>query len=189
MKLFKCTAKAADRRYCFVSRHVTPWCNQLGRGDPIASIVEKQGVDTIDFELDESRGGLDLPDLVGTNEGFLIYSKRMADALETEFSLGPHETFPARLINKKKRVHAEDYVVLNPLGQVDCLDRSRSDMDEDGELVRIFGKAVLASAAVPTDRDIFRAQGVIGYIFSQRLVEFIGQQGFTNFVFEDLLVA
>ena len=189
MKLYKCTAKAEDRRYCFVSRHVTPWCNELDSGDPVEPVLKDEGVDTIDFDLDESRGGVELPDLVGTNKGILVVSNRVVEALREEFALDPCEVLAARLVNKKKRVHAEDYFALNPLGEVDCLDRSRSEMDDAGVLVRIFGKAVLSAASIPADRDIFRVQGVIGYIFSQRLVDYIRQQGFSNFVFDDIAVA
>lgn len=189
MKLYNCTTKAAHGRYCFVSRHSESYSVDLQFGDPAQAEMDDEGVDLVELELDELKGGLELPDLVGTDCQMVIISKRFADATQEQFSLGPCEVFPARLLNKKNRVHADDYVVLNPLGTVDCLNRTASEMDESGDHIKIFGKAVIAASAVPTDRDIFRIEGMIGYVFSERLVDYIRQQGLTNFVFTDMLVS
>ena len=82
-------------------------------------------------------------------------------------------------------MHSDDHVLLNPFGRVDCLNTELSDMngDPDYPLVRVMGKWCLRAKDVPADRDLFRVVGVIGYIFSERLVEFVQAQGFTNFVF------
>src|SRR5262249_4830232 len=67
------------------------------------------------------------------------------------------------------------------------LDWERSDLNTNTEnpLVRIFGKWSLKADRVPADRDLFRVKGLIGYLFSERLVDFIRKQKFKNFEFED----
>lgn len=187
MKLYLCTSDAADRRYCTVTRHGSPLSAALAQGRPIAPILEELQEDTVRLEIDEHEGGLELPDLLGNERNYLVVRRACADALLPRFSAGPHESAPVTLINRKRRVHADDYVVLNPLGKVDCLDAGRSEMSGDTRhpVVRIFGEFRLRSAAVPEDRDIFRVQGLLlGYVFSERVVEYIRQQRFTNFVFE-----
>lgn len=188
MKLHLCKSLASDKRYCLVTRHGSPFSYPLAHGVEVGSRMTEHGADAVTYELDESRGALDLPDMVGTNLNFLILRKACADAILAESELGSHEVIPAVLVNAKKRVHSSDYVVINPHGKIECLDTARSDMDDDDDdpSVAIFGKFWLKAALVPPKRDIFRVKGLIGYVFSERLVELIRQQGFTNFVFEDI---
>lgn len=189
MKLFLCTSDAGDPRYCLVTSHGSPLSDPLATGEPIAPVMEEFDEHDVRLELDENDGGLDRPDMVGNDQNYLILRRACADAILAAFSAGPHDVTPVTLVNKKKRVHADDYVVVNPHGQVECLDRARSEMNKDAEApaVRIFGKFWLRTAAVPADRDIFRVRGLlIGYVFSERLVEFISAHAFTNFVFEPI---
>lgn len=185
MKLYHCTSDPSDSRYCLVSSHGSPLSDPLAEGEPVQPVLDELQTDVVRLTLDESDGGLDRPDLVGNDQNYLLLRRGCADAILAGFSAGPHELVPVTLINKKKRVHADDYAVLNPLGKVDCLDVARSEMDGDADnpAVRIFGKFALKAAALPADRDIFRVPGLMGYMFSERLVEFIQRREFTNFVF------
>ncbi|MCX4242252.1 hypothetical protein [Paraliomyxa miuraensis] len=189
MKLYLCKCSASDKRYCLVTRHGSPFSYPLAHGVEVASRMEDKGVEAVTFDLDEARGALELPDLVGTNLNFLILRKLCADAILGQHDVGEHEVVSAVLVNSKERVHASDYVVLNPHGKVECLDTVRSEMDDDDDdpAVALFGKFWLKAALVPPGRDIFRVKGLtVGYVFSERLVEFIRAQGFSNFVFEDV---
>lgn len=89
--------------------------------------------------------------------------------------------------NEKKRIHTNDVLVVNPLNAVDCLDWDRSQLDGDVEnpMVRIFGKWSIKAERIPPDLDLFRVKGLIGYLFSERLVEFIRNQKFEGFAFDE----
>jgi hypothetical protein len=191
MKVHICRSKAVDKKYCFVSRHVSPLKSPISRGGELVPVMQEFGVERIDLELDEDRGALELPDLLGNGLNYLVMRSHVAETIGREFALGPHETAPIALINKKKRVHSSDYVVVNPHGRVECLDLERSQMDKnDPEFVRLLGKYSLLESAIPVDRDIFRVKGLAaGYLFSGRLVDFIRAQQYTNFQFDDVPVS
>lgn len=193
MKIHLCAGAASNRRYCVVTRHPSPLSYPLAHGADAKPVMEEFSLDTVPLDLDETTGGLVLPDMVGNDQNYLILRRPCADALLESFSLGPHEVLPATLFNKKRRIHADDYVVLNPLGKIDCLDVECSDMDDDGDdepSVQLFGSFALDRARIPEDWDIFRVRGVLlGYMFSERIVDFIRQQGYTNFVFETVTLS
>lgn len=184
MKIYQCDLDPGDERYCIADDRGTPYSHELFFGEPAAALMKERGDDAMKLYLDEVEGGLDLGDLVPNTDNLLVLRKQCAKQILAVFELGDHEALPVVLINSKGRVHAKDYLVVNPFGMTDCLDMERSEMDgdEDDPCVRIFGQFWLDASRVPADRDIFRVRGVGGYMFSERLVAFINEQGFTNFV-------
>lgn len=186
MKLFQLENLELDPRYCRVD--VLLSClGKLMEGQPAKPVMEQNGEEVLDLALNEDEGGLELPDHVGNTDNILPLRRGCAEAIVDKFDLGEHELLPARLINDKERVHSDDYVVLNPLGEHECLDPDRSELDPDGD-VEIMGRWCLSAAKVPK-LDIFRAKGVESYIFSERLVEFIESEGFSNFRFNPVTVS
>lgn len=189
MKMYFYDLERCEDRYCVLVGVRNPYAWELSLGEPAAALMKERGDKVMRLNIDEATGGLDLPDAVPNTDNLLVLRRRCADPILERFELGEHEALPVVLINSKGRVHAKDYVVVNPFGHVDCLDMERSEMDgdEDDPTVRIFGKFWLEAARVPTDRDIFRVRGVgHGYMFSERLVAFIREQGFTNFVLHEV---
>lgn len=192
MKLYYCNAEPANRKFCYVSSYISQFYGPLARGFSVASLLQEFEVNRLEIEIDEGEGGLELPDLVGTPINCLILRNRVAEDIIEHFEMGQYETVQTSLINEKKRVHSTDYTVINPLGFVDVLDPTRSDLVDDLGLkvVQIFGKFAIKKSAIPADRDIFRVQGLpLGYMFSERLVDFIHQQGYTNFTFADVVLS
>src|SRR5690606_7204137 len=124
-------------------------------------------------------------DYVGNTSGILVLRRRLVDAILTNFSVGEHELIPVRLINEKKRVHSDDYAILNPLGEFDIIDRERSTIlvYDDQVEVEDMDPWFIQSALIPQDRDLFRVLGLPGYLFSERLASFIVDSGFTNISF------
>ena len=184
MKLFILDDIETDARYCRVD--VTVACNDaLTDGERALPELERQEIDVLELQMDEDEGGLELPDYVGNADNALVLRRACAEAIVAGFVVGEHELLPAQLINEKGRVHSDDYVILNPLGQAECLHLEASEMDGDEEepMVKIMGRWYLSSELVPRDRDLFRVKGVIGYVLSERLVAFIEAEGFTNFHF------
>lgn len=184
MKLFMLDCINVDRRYCRIDAYVSCIVHLL-QGTPAKPEMERVEEDFLELEMNEVRGGLELPDYVSNTNTVLPLRKACAEAIVTNFEVGEHELLPAKLINSKERVHSDDYVVLNPLGRVDALNTELSDMDgdEDDPTVQVMGKWCAYAEKIP-ERDLFRIRGVTGYIFSERLVEFIKTQGYTNFAFK-----
>lgn len=185
MKLFELKPSDSDRAFCFIWASI-PFSIALLDGDPVLPSMSENQMPHLDLGIDEDAGGLKLPDRVGNTQSMLILRNRCLNAIVKAFKLGKYEVLPARLINEKKRVHSPDYAVVNFLDRVECLDTEKSDMNnnEKNLSVQIFGKYWLKKDLIPKDRDLFRVKGVIGYIFSERLVQYIQKEKFTNFFFK-----
>lgn len=189
MKIYRYNLDPGEDRYCAVDDPGTPYSFELSSGEPAEALMKERGDKAMRLNVDETEGGLDLPDVVPNVDNLLVLRKRCAKQILAAFELGDHEALPVVLINSKGRVHAKDYLAVNPFGMFDCLDMQRSDMDGDEvrPAVRIFGKFWLDASRVPNDRDIFRVKGLVsGYMLSERLVAFIREQGFTNFVLHEV---
>ena len=189
MKIYRYNLDPGEERYCVVDDPGTPYSFELSSGEPAKALMKARGDDAMRLNVDETEGGLDLPDVVPNVDNLLVLRKRCAKQILEDFELGDHEALPVVLINSKRRIHAKDYLVINPFGTFECLDTQRSEMDGDEErpAVRIFGRFWLDASRIPLDRDIFRVKGLVsGYMFSERLVAFIREQGFTNFVLHEV---
>ena len=189
MKLYHLDPIAFDPRYCFVDVRIAV-AGEIATGVPALPRMHKLEKDAFDLTMDEDAAGLELPDYVGNVSNVLPLRRSVAETFAEKFDLGEHELIPVRLINSKERVHSDEYVILNPLGLVECLDRDVSEMDgdEDDPMVVIMGQWALRSQEVPPGRDLLRAIGVSEYIFSERLVDFIAAEGLTNFTFHPVQV-
>lgn len=186
MRLSRLNPSECDRKFCFV-RGAFPYDTNLQRGGEVLEEMKDDGVQVLEYQLDEDEGGLEQGDYFTTNDNHLPVSRRFADAIAGQFELGRYELIPARATNQKGRVHIPDLVIINPVEPVDCLDWEHSDLNQNKKypMVRIFGKWRLRQDRVPIERDLFRVKGLIGYLFSERLVDFIRKEQFKNFVFED----
>lgn len=190
MQIFLLEDIETDGRYCFVDPVLSCGAD-ISEGYPATPENERLGLDVLDLPMDEDEGGLELPDYVSNTDNMLILRRACAEAIIAGFAVGEHELLPTRLINEKQRVHADDYVILNPLGKIECIDRERSDMYQgpDDLWVNPWGTWYVRGALVPTDRDLFRVVGVRGYFFSERLASFIEARGFTNFRFQPVMLS
>lgn len=182
MKYLQCN-DTLDRRYCAIQPRV-PYADAPAFGEPTLPLMRECGEEVMPLHLDEAAGGLALPDRVANVYDLLVLRSACAEAIVKVHDLGPHELIPAVLINAKGRVHAEDYVVLNPLGSFDCLDVARSQMGgtPDDPYVRLGGSFCFDRARIPRGRDLLRVDKIAaGYALSDRLHAFIDHHGFTNF--------
>lgn len=170
-----------DPRYCYIEPRIP--CDFI-EGLPARPTMERLGLKGLDLQM-EDEGGLELGDYVSNTSGILALRRGVADAILAGFDVGEHELIPARLINEKGRVHSDDYAILNPLGELDIIDRERSDVsvDEDYTAVNTLVPWAIHARLIPAGRDLFRALGLPGYIFSERLVAFIEASTFSNFAF------
>lgn len=74
--------------------------------------------------------GLAIPDLVNNTLGLCVVSSRLKDLLERE-SRAQIEFLPISIMNHKGRIAASDYFLANVLDHHDCIDLSRSDVDQN----------------------------------------------------------
>jgi hypothetical protein len=185
MKVFYFNDEDADRKWARVTG-ASRFHADLVLGDPILPNLSPGESALNVYKLDEDAGGLKVGDYFPNTDTHLPLRRSCADAILADFKVGPYELIPAQIINSKGRIHADDIVILNPLGRINCLDWDNSELDDDQDdpTVRIFGRWSLKAKLVPSDRDIFRVKGLIGYLFSERLVNFIAKRGFEPFGFE-----
>ncbi|MEM9456552.1 MAG: double-CXXCG motif protein [Myxococcota bacterium] len=189
MKLYRYCSDPASNRYCTLAFEGFFGSLQIATSSPALAIMKDHGNLPLRFPLDEARGGLALPDVVPDASDRLVLRRSCLDAIASSHNLGHYEAIPMLLINSKGRIHSDEYVIVNVIGEADCLDFERSEMCNAGRFpaVRIFGKFWITRSRIPEDLHIFRAKGVCtGYMFTERLVDFIRQQGFTNFAFRDV---
>jgi hypothetical protein len=179
-------ANSANEDYCFVP---TPpkggalTAYDLKRGKRVADKYPG-GIGDVTLRLGEDYPGLELTSYIGNTDSMLVVDKRTAAIIQTH-NVGEIEVIPFKLLNHKDRVHSTDYVFLNPIGWLDCLDKDKTlfDRKDNGTIVRV-NKPVLASSKLASVPDLFRIQEMLyGYVFSEALVSDLRDKGCTNFVF------
>ncbi len=91
----------------------------LTRGDPLATTWPNN----VRYGMDpQSPQDMLLLDAVPARRPIIVASQRLADFLAAAVPSGTIELLPLTLVNHKKRVVKERYLIVNPLGQQDCLD-------------------------------------------------------------------
>jgi hypothetical protein len=177
-----------NRDYCFVGKDPIGM-PPLDRSGPsmgyavLANYPTQPGA--VSLELDESAGGLAPATFVANSQSLIVVTLACAEYITKNFNVGTCEILPVRLVNEKGRTHAADYAMLNPVGTVDCLNRSLSNIKytRSGD-VSLITKFVLDAARIPPERDLFRVpENVFEYFVSDRLATGLKQQGYTNFTF------
>jgi hypothetical protein len=174
--------------YCFTDNGPEPVMDDydLSVGVRVADEYP-DGIGDVTLQLGEDYPGLTLPSFIGNTDQMLIVSSE-ALGIMRRHELGEVEVIPFELINHKGRVHSRDYVFLNPIGTVDCLDMSRTEcvLHDDGTIMKIT-KYVLASAKLAGLPQLFRPREMSdAYIWGQAVVDDLRQHGCTNFLFEEL---
>lgn len=145
------------------------------------------GIGETTLAVAEDHIGLDLPSYIGNTKRFLIVNQDTG-ALIKAHDVGEVEVIPFVLLNHKGRVHSRDYLLLNPIGTLDCLDLAKTECDfhHDGK-IRTVKKYVLAPSKLVGARHLFRPREAPDrFIFSELLVSALRERACTNFVFKDL---
>lgn len=141
------------------------------------------------YQLDDDHPGLLLTGFIGNTDRLLICSTEAKDVILAH-DVGEVEVVPFTLLNHRGRVHSRDYVFVNPVGAVDCLNLPACDIfrHRSGKIGRVR-RFVLDAAKVEGARDLFRPEESRGtYILSEKLVSAIQEKKLTNFVFQELEV-
>jgi hypothetical protein len=187
MKLFalETLADGGEGAFCFTNKlpkGIGPATYRLADG---VSLHERfpGGIPEMSWALGDDYPGLALPSFLGNTGGFLAVHRDAAKIIESH-RCGDLEVLPFTLLNHRGRVHSRDYVLLNPLGGVDCLDLAASVISRarSGKILGI-DTIVLSSEKLRDPRDLFRIQEDPScYVLSERLVGALSAAGCTNFV-------
>ncbi len=190
MKYYLLDFSMCEAKYCFVRGNFSFDTTLMRGGKEILPEMKADGIEVLDYHIDEAEGGLVSGDYFTTTENHLTVSSRFADMVRTQYNTGRCEYLPAQVLDSKGNVIVPDMVVINPIDPIECLDRQNSEMDNDSDdpMVQVFGKFFLLKNHIPEDLDVFRVPGLLYYIFSERLVRSINERGYTNFHFKEVLL-
>ncbi|WP_120539468.1 imm11 family protein [Corallococcus terminator] len=121
--------------------------------------------------MSDEEPGIEIPDLVPNTVRLLIVSKPLKDGMEA-VNRGPVQYLPLSIYNHKKRLASSDYFIVNPLGTVDVLDTSASEIEYlDGQVVRVL-KHVLDRKKIAHAPDLFRLkEAPDSYVVSERVLD------------------
>ncbi|MFP2960930.1 imm11 family protein [Myxococcus sp. 1LA] len=132
--------------------------------------------------------GIQVSDLVENACGMLIVSKRVKEVFE-RVNDGPVEYLPVAIYNHKKRVASADHFIVNPVGNVDCLNLQASDIVYHEEEVVQVRRPVLDPAKLKYAPHLFRMrEHTYSFLMSERMQQELGELDPvpTNFYFEEL---
>lgn len=142
------------------------------------------------ISLHEDHPGIRLSSLIGNVMGHLIVQKSLA-AVITRLCEGVEiEVFPFDLHDHRGRLYSRDYVIVNPIGTLDCLDLGASDAvrTPSGEIM-LFRRMVLDGRKVATAPSLFRPrEEPTSYVVDDRFARAVEEGKFTNVVLTPLEV-
>ena len=159
---------------------------RLAEGDSLREAFSGD-VPEIQWQLGDDFPGLKLASFIGNTGRFFAVHQDAANVIQ-QHRIGEAEVVPFTLYNHRGRVHSRDYVFVNPLGSVDCLNTAASVIRRanSGRVLSI-SKVVLDADKPLDQRDLFRIrEKPRGYVLSERLVTALAANQFTNFTINPL---
>lgn len=141
---------------------------KLGRG---AELLQGEYPQDAKIFMSDEEPGIEIPDLVPNTEHMLIVSKRLMDGMAA-VNRGPVQYLPVAIYNHKKRLASSDHFIVNPLGALDVLDTSASEIEYfDGKVVKVT-KYVLDAEKMAQAPDVFRIkENPEAYVISERVLD------------------
>jgi uncharacterized protein DUF1629 len=163
--------------------------SKLARGGRIGENYPKNAK----IQLQPRKPGRKLCSFIGNTQSMLVVSTAVKDLLVSA-SGADLEVLKFTLYDQKNRELSTDYWIVNPIGHIDCVDRSASEieyLDEPGDAYhgKVVGvdKFVLDGSKVEKAPSLFRVpEDRAQYFFKEPLADEIRKQGFTNFVLEEI---
>ena len=165
------TSSQDEPSYCLLRR--------FPEGVNTKSYIFSKGVaaEADDFPADlrvymsDGDGGRQVPDLVGNVYHWLIVSGRLKAAIGA-INRGPVQYAPIRIFNHKRRLAADDYFVVNPIGTIDVVNEAKSEIEWlEGEVVGV-DRYVLDPKKLGHAPDLFRLKhDPFEYVVSERMLD------------------
>ncbi|MDZ7591860.1 MAG: hypothetical protein U5L05_14530 [Rubrivivax sp.] len=135
----------------------------------------------VKLRLGEDYRGLRLPSFIGNTDGVFPVDRSTAKIIVAS-DTGRLEILPFVLLDHKGRPYSDDYVFLNPLERIDCLNEAASEVRRSTKgALRAIKRLVLDAAKAPMLRDFFRlGEKPNTYLLSETLVQRLREAGSTN---------
>jgi hypothetical protein len=103
---------------------VEPETWRFHKGEPVAAFWPS---DARIYLTGEERG-IELCELVGTTRNAIIASRRFKEMIQKHCANDPVEYLPLAIHDHRKRLLADEYFFVNPLGAHDCVDLEKSSV-------------------------------------------------------------
>jgi hypothetical protein len=149
----------------------------------------KEWPDDATIQLRKS-SGRKLSDLLGTITNNLIVSKRLRAMIEEHSANIDVEYLPVRINDHRGRLLSDEYVIVNPIGTVDCLDTKASDIlwdTKDTKKALAVNTVVLSAKKTKDAPALFRIrEKPASYVLAQSLAKPIYAAKFTNVFWKKL---
>jgi hypothetical protein len=132
-----------------------------------------------------------LPDLVGSTVGYLIVSSRLRAVIEAHCAGVAIEYLPVILHSHKNKPMSADYCLINPLGQIDCLNHARSQIvyTEERQVVGV-DKFVLDPRQLKGAQALFCIkEDPRQYVINETLARAFVPHNFTNLLIKEIEVS
>ena len=159
---------------------------RLAQGEPFGSDYPTDTA-TVTLRLGADYRGLKLPSFVGNAANMFIVDHATANAVLATRT-GRIEVLPFVLLDHKGRVHSRDYVFLNPLERITCLNEPESLVRRsDKGVVKDVKNPVLDATKQASMLDFFRlGEHPWIYLLSDTLVSTLHRQGCTNLALSEI---
>ncbi|MFY0562746.1 imm11 family protein [Archangium lansingense] len=144
-----------DKSYCVLGDlpdNLLSFSNRLSRGRPMGNDYPKDP----QWRMSDTYGGIKLPSLIANTDSILVVERPLKEVFEaTGVAM---ECLPFVLVNHKGRVASRDYFIVNPLGNLDCLNLEKSEIEWLDDDVVGIEKFVLDTEKVKDAPDMFRVK-------------------------------
>jgi len=105
--------------------------------------------------LDPQTPGIKLESVLGNLCSYMMVDIKTKDVV-LSVCTNEIEVLPFTLYNHKKRIHSKDYVILNPIGTFDCVNRPASKITYEGDQIVGVDVLVFDSNKVDDAPHLFR---------------------------------
>ncbi|MDG9668051.1 hypothetical protein ONV78_09930 [Hahella sp. CR1] len=186
--LFNTLGDTGNDDYCFTSKFPRGGVDAY---DLVAgfrlSDEYPDGIEDVYWSLGDNFVGLELASYIGNPNSILAFNKSSAKLISSVVQ-SEIETIPFTLFNAKGKLYSNDYVFINPVGSVDCINWKETvcDRRDNGDISN-FERLVLDKKKIDTLPDLLRIKFLTReYIFSETLVDTLLKAEHTNLIFSEI---
>jgi hypothetical protein len=145
---------------------------------------------SVRFQLQPESPGIRLEDLLGNLMGYLIVREGVKRTIEENVAADGVEFFPFVLVNHRRRVHATNYWIVNPIGSIDCVNRDGSEIVysvSSPEIPLEIKKFLFDERRLDPSRHLFRVpDDPRQYFISEKLAALLQDRGVSNLFVEEI---
>ncbi|ABC30997.1 hypothetical protein HCH_04290 [Hahella chejuensis KCTC 2396] len=189
--LFNTLGDTSNDDYCFTSDTPEGGIDSWGliAGYRIADEYPN-GIEKTILRLEEEYPGLVLASYIGNADRMLAFRKDVAKVI-VDTNQSETEVIPFTLLDHKGKIRSEDYVFINPVGAIDCVNWKESVCTRDNEgNIETYEKLVFSKEKLEQRPHLFRIKFDTSlYLFSEALANTLLSKGYTNLIFKDIEVA